>query len=266
MVPILEMPFSFPPFSFLSLISSLFFPISSLLMDIFEILVPLIFAAIYFFGNMFSKKSEDDGAPDQAPRPRKGKDPKAVERQRNIQEEIRRKIMERRQSEQSEPVRPLARESAQRDESKVDGRLRERRDEAELRRPQREAAPRGPDPEAPIPFPASRNAAPEARSSDTAFSWDQSDDIYDNEMQVRLKKLEATKREAEKLKQQSEMGQNPHNTPTSASTVTVGSLFQGPVIANLRSPNAARAAFIYGEVLGPPVSQRKIQNVPGLER
>lgn len=247
-------------------------------MDLLEILVPLVFAAIYFFGNMFSKKSGDEDPLGEEPRPRKGEDPEAVERQRRIQEEIRRKIMERRRAEQGDSAGPFAGESAQRGDSEADRRLRERREEAELRRPQRESTRRSPDPVAPIPFPqrsyearsaegeVSRNPAPEARSSDTAFSWDQSDDIYDKEMQARLKKLEATKREAENLKQQSEARWNPHKTSESTPASAGSALFQGSVIQNLRSANAARTAFIYGEVLGPPVSQRKAQSVPGLER
>ncbi|NBB79314.1 MAG: hypothetical protein GVY36_07710 [Verrucomicrobia bacterium] len=243
-------------------------------MDIFEILVPLIFAAIYFFGNMFSKRSQDEDVPGQEQRPRKGEDPEAAERQRRIQEEIRRKIRERRQAEQGETAQPLTRESAQRNESKADRRLRERREETELRRP-RPADPvsRNPDPESrnpdPVsrnPYPVSRSPAPEARSSDAAFSWEVSDDIYDKEMKERLEKIEATKQEAEKLKKQSEARQDPHAKKEPASTTAGGALFRGSVIENLRSPNAARAAFVYGEVLGPPISQRKAQSVPGLER
>ena len=36
------------------------------------------------------------------------------------------------------------------------------------------------------------------------------------------------------------------------------------VRSNLKDPKVARSAFIYGEVLGPPVSLRKGSGVPGL--
>ena len=68
--------------------------------NILEILIPLIFAVIYFFGNMFSGKSDGDSAPS-IPGGRQDEDPDVIERQRKIQEEIRRKIAERRGGEDS---------------------------------------------------------------------------------------------------------------------------------------------------------------------
>ena len=63
--------------------------------NILEILIPLIFAGIYFFGNMFSGKSDGDSAPN-TPCDRQEDEPDIIERQRKIQEEIRRKIAQRR--------------------------------------------------------------------------------------------------------------------------------------------------------------------------
>ena len=234
-------------------------------MDIFEILVPLVFAAIYFFGNMFSKKSEDEEVPGEAPRPRKGEDPEMVERQRNIQEEIRRKIMQRREAKRDGGSRNLAPESTQGDETNADRQFNERRAAAESRR-REETISQNPYPASQNPDPASRNPTPETRPSDGSFSWDQSDAIYDNEMKDRLKKIEATNRRAEKLKQQTEARRDPQRGSTTTKNAAGGALLQGSVVQNLRSANAARAAFIYGEVLGPPISQRKAQSVPGLER
>lgn len=237
-------------------------------MDIFEILVPLIFAAIYFFGNMFSKKEEDD-ASSPAPRPRKGEDPEAVERQRRIQDEIRRKIMERREAEQGEASGSPIPTPARHGESDADRQLRERRAAAEQRR-QPEPAPgvsrdasasRGQGSDA-----AKRETVLDSGNSNPTFSWDQSDDIYDTEMKARLKKIEATKRQAKKLQNQAAAKRGHESQAKTASHRRKGTLFQGSVIENLRSPNAARTAFIYGEVLGPPVSRRKAETVPGLER
>jgi hypothetical protein len=68
--------------------------------NILEILIPLIFAGIYFFGNMFSGKSDGDSTPS-IPGGHQEEDPDVIERQRKIQEEIRRKIAERRGEEGS---------------------------------------------------------------------------------------------------------------------------------------------------------------------
>ena len=98
-------------------------------------------------------------------------------------------------------------------------------------------------------------------------SWDQPADSHDQKIKVQLKKIEATKREASRLKsQQSESAQKrtqakgEYNNPQ---TTRVKSSF-GSVRSSLKDPKAARSAFIYGEVLGPPVSLRKDKGVPGL--
>ena len=86
-------------------------------------------------------------------------------------------------------------------------------------------------------------------------------------MQARLQQIEATKRQAEKLKQQAGMvGTEKVGTaaPSRPQTTRQRSIFRGPVRASLTDPAAARAAFVYAEVLGQPVSQRKSPSVPGL--
>ena len=172
--------------------------------NILEILIPLIFAAIYFFGNMFSGKSDGDSTPSN-PSGRQEEDPDVIERQRKIQEEIRRKIAERRGEEGSRA--PL---------------------------------------NAPSASPAARQSQPEAAS-------------YESQIQERLRRIEATEKRAEKLKQQSRINLSnttfAHNPPRIA---------RGSARATLRDPPAARTAFIYGEILGQPVSQRKTQTIPGL--
>lgn len=208
--------------------------------NILEILVPLIFAAIYFFGNMFSGKKEDESAP----APRRGNEAQeadAIERQRRIQEEIRRKIMERRReaSGSTSPLEP------------AEGRAQER----ELQK-QGSAG-------------ASRSASAEDSSAESSlgrrdsFSWGSSDNAYESEMQERLQQIEATQRQAEKLKQLA--GQtvaSASSRPQSSSRRS--SLSKDPVRKSLRDPAAARAAFIYAEVLGQPITQRKQSSVPGL--
>jgi hypothetical protein len=172
--------------------------------NILEILIPLIFAAIYFFGNMFSEKSDGDSAPSSGSGHQK-EDPEGIERQRKIQEEIRRKIAERRGGEGSRA--PL---------------------------------------DVPSFSPAQRQSQLETAS-------------YESQIQERLKRIEATEKRAVKLKQQSRINRSnttfAHNPPRIA---------RGSARSNLCDPSVARTAFIYSEILGQPVSQRKTQTIPGL--
>lgn len=222
---------------------------SALTMDnILEILVPLIFAAIYFFGNMFSGKSkEDEDMPPGMPRRRdsgQDEEPDVIERQRRIQEEIRRKIMERRRASSGDQpqVAPSGHE------------LAERRQEVELRRESQESM------DEPPPFATpSHQSEPEP----PAFSWDESDNAYDQTIQARLEQIEATKRQAERLKKQVETKRKPVEGSRTNKRRS-GGYFTGTVRESLQDPAAARVAFIYGEVLGQPVSTRKCQSVPGL--
>jgi len=172
--------------------------------NILEILIPLIFAAIYFFGNMFSGKSDGDSAPSTGSG-RQEEDPDVIERQRKIQEEIRRKIAQRRSSEGSRAPIDTASSSQ-----------------------------------------ASRQSQPETVS-------------YESQMQERLRRIEATEKRAKKLKQQARI--NRSNTTFAHNPSRVA---RGSARSTLRDPSAARTAFIYGEILGQPVSPRKTQTIPGL--
>ena len=168
--------------------------------NILEILIPLIFAAIYFFGNMFSGKSDGDSAPS-IPGGRQEEDPDVIERQRRIQDmrEIRRRIAERRGGEDSR---------------------------------------------SPLDAPSQSQPPPAT---------------YESQMQERLQRIEATERRAEKLKQQVRITQTNSTFAQNPSRISRGS-----ARATLRDPSAARTAFIYGEILGQPISQRKTQSIPSL--
>ena len=174
--------------------------------NILEILIPLIFAAIYFFGNMFSGKSDGDSAPN-IPGGRQEEDPDVIERRRRIQDmrEIRRRIAERQGGEDSRS--PL---------------------------------------NAPSSSPAPSQAQPPSAT-------------YESQMQERLQRIEATERRAEKLKQQVRITQTNSTFAQNPSRISRGS-----ARAALRDPSAARAAFIYGEILGQPTSQKRTQSIPGL--
>jgi hypothetical protein len=222
--------------------------------NLLEILIPLIFAAIYFFGNMFSGKSPDEDGPPELPRQqgRDAEDVEAAERQRRIQEEIRRKIMERRQASGGEgPVRPAA--------SGYD--LLERHEKPAQVREVIQRQPESTPP--PLAVPTHQSAE---RTSSSTFSWDQSDNIYQNSMEDRLKQIEATKRRAEKLKREADAAHMRTDRQGPARRTDKNRrYFSGPVRESLQDPAAARMAFIYGEVLGRPISQReKSSSVPGL--
>ena len=205
--------------------------------NLFEIIVPLIFAAIYFFGNMLSGKSDDASAP--APR--------------RIQEEIRRKIMERRNAEgqgaspASEPASEVDRSLRERHAALEERRRRAAREQHKQERAaQSESAPeRIPDPVSRIPDPVNP---------------------YATQMQQRLRQIEATKRQAERLtKQAAERASSLRPQPSHSSrTTSRAPLARGSVRRTLCDPATARAAFIYSEVLGTPVSQKKTSTVPGL--
>jgi hypothetical protein len=174
--------------------------------NILEILIPLIFAGIYFFGNMFSGKSDGDSAPSN-PSGRQEEDPDVIERQRKIQEEIRRRIAERRG---------------------------------------------GGDSRSSLDAPSSSPAASQTQPPPAT---------YESQMQERLQRIEATERKAEKLKQQVRITRS--NTTFAQNPSRI---FRGSARATLRDPSAARAAFIYGEILGQPISQRRNETIPGFIR
>ena len=201
--------------------------------NLLEILIPLILAAFYFFGNVFSGKKEDRSKPTPG-RGRSGVDEEddVMERQRRIQEEIRRKIMERRQAQGGTPAEPV--------EVPVPV-----PPESPSRRPEPMPSAPGPVPQAPNP--------------------------YESQMQARLRQIEATKLRAEKLKQQAEKAGAPALPEASSieyrhpeAISKSGPRFRGSVKAGLSDPATLRAAFVYAEVLGRPVSQRKSNPVPGL--
>ena len=174
--------------------------------NILEILIPLIFAGIYFFGNMFSGKSDGDSAPS-VPSDRQEEDPDVIDRQRKIQEEIRRKIAQRQGGEDSRS--PLS------------------------------APKSSPGPSQNQPLPTS----------------------FVSQMQERLKQIEATRRRAEKLKEQVHITKN-----SSTLEQNLPRLVRGSARATLRYSSAARTAFIYGEILGQPISHKRTETIPGLVR
>lgn len=238
--------------------------------NLLEWLVPLIFAAIYFFGNMLSGKSGEEERPQPKRRPGEAyeetdADRQYAERQRQIQAEIRRKIQERRQAASGQPTAAEPAQAAtppplsERAESEQVGRratherTKERKEKhKETREAVHETAPH---------LHPTHEAEPQTASGD--FSWDQSDNAYEQAMEAQLKQIEATKRQAAALRQKAEASRKKTGSRKHRSH-TGGAFLSGPVREHLKNPAAARAAFVYGEVLGQPVSLRKGEKLPGL--
>ncbi len=239
-------------------------PCSVRMDNIFELLVPLLIAAVYFFGNMFSGKlQQDEEQPPALPRQRSAageeeEELDAFERQRRIQAEIRRKIMERRRSSGSEvpQAAPVVQE------------MQEGRSDSSSSRQTRQAQKH--TREAVHQTREVRTSRQEAARDDSypttppAFSWDESDNAYDSGIEAQLERIQATRRQAERLQQQAAKGRKAATSAVAPPTRSGGYL-SGSVRESLQDPQAARVAFIYGEVLGPPIALRKGPgSVPGL--
>ena len=185
--------------------------------NLFEFIIPIVIAAFYLFGNKLSKKAEE--VFDQT-----SEDTDVDDRQRRIQEEIRRKIMQRTgkpsQSERPQKSQPASSSSS----TDLDTKVSEPQAEPEL-------------------FTAPR-------------------DSFASQLQARLEKVEATKKQAQEL--QKKGASNAVPTMRADLRPRSSGFFSGSVRSTLRDPAAARVAFIYAEVLGTPVSQKKVSTVPGL--
>ena len=185
--------------------------------NLFEFIIPIVIAAFYLFGNKLSKKAEEIF--DQTT-----EDTDVDDRQRHIQEEIRRKIMQRTgelsQSERPQKSQPASSSSS----TDLDTEVSEPQAEPEL-------------------FTSTR-------------------DTFASQLQTRLKRVEATKKQAQELQKRG--ASNTASTRRADSRPRSSGLFSGRVRSTLRDPAAARVAFIYAEVLGTPVSQKKVSTVPGL--
>jgi hypothetical protein len=214
--------------------------------NLLDYIIPIVFAAIYFFGNMLSKGGDDAEAPP-ARRVSRDEDPDVLERQRRIQEEIRRKILERRNA--TNPA-PDAAPAPQRQTAEFS------REHSPAHSPAAESARQRHIAETARQRHPAELAQPEPSSTQP--------DAYETEMQAKLRQIEATERQAQKLAKQARAARQQSSSAATPSGAQTSRSKRGPVRAILRDPAAARAAFIYSEVMGPPISQRKAPTVPGL--
>lgn len=219
--------------------------------SLLEVLFPLIIAGVYFFGNILSKKKDKNAAPS----PLNQEEPSPAERE--VQEQIRRKIEARRagyESPESELLTKTEQNNSHSPEDLVREQLKERRDNSRARRqvaqPQDTAAP-----------------AQSSKEQSREYAWrlSEAENNYAQEMENRRKKLEDTQRKAKALRKKSKQGaytiKQSRLQDSSRSLQTKGR-YAGPIRSRLRTPSAAREAFIYSEVLGAPIALKKTSSLP----
>ncbi|PDH29333.1 MAG: hypothetical protein CNC89_03075 [Puniceicoccaceae bacterium MED-G31] len=219
--------------------------------SLLEVLFPLIVAGVYFFGNILSKKKDKSAAPS----PFNQEEVSPAERE--VQEQIKRKIEARRasyDSSESELLTKTEQDNSHSPEDLVREQLKERRDNSRARR--QVAQPRD-------------TAAPaqsfKEQSKEYAWRLTEAENNYAQEMENRRKKLEDTQRKAKALRKKSKQGaytiKQAMRQDSSRSLQTKGQ-YAGPIRTRLRSPSAAREAFIYSEVLGAPIALKKSSSLP----
>ena len=208
--------------------------------DILKLVFSLVFGAIYLFGSQIFKGNKEDNSQRPENSRKTGEDDQEVDeqeaRQREIREAIRRKILERR-SKKDESVPAFEEPLAQSQEHLSE-------DSRTFKGMESSAA----DASEPVQKTA---------KADESFSWDVSDNIYEKQMQERLQQIEVTKRKAEVLKQKVGKINLPSVEIDSSEKTILKGLPSGSVRSTLRGPRVARAAFVYSEVLGKPLSLRR---------
>lgn len=194
--------------------------------DFFEILGPLIVGAIYVLGSIFSKKDKaDDGPPIEF----QNNDLEDEDYQRQVQvtrPKVKLKLKNPPQTSQTTQTTQT-------------------RHTHHTRQPDHATQP-------------AQNIHEHAYEQESSFQ---------DEMERQMQKIEETKRRAAQLLSQSaqqgiQSADNMASTRRERKKRSLSPL--GSVRSSLKDPSAARTAFIYGEVLGQPVSLKETTGVPGL--
>lgn len=197
--------------------------------NLLEILLPLIFFAIYFASQFFGKKDEDE--------PTREEEPDSM---RKIREELRRKIEERRKGDQQGPQQQQQRETEKQPEERAGGAvLRESR-----QRTGHESTPEPPtQPKAPRPAP-SPSAQP---------SYDQ--DLEERMAEVRRsqEKVEAARRQARERIGSLAAAQSASSKPKNNTAASYREFLR----QSLHDPENLRKSFLLHEVFGTPVGMRE---------
>ncbi|MEC8405008.1 MAG: hypothetical protein VXZ08_02885 [Verrucomicrobiota bacterium] len=219
--------------------------------SLLEVLFPLIIAGVYFFGNILSKKKDKRTAPS----PLNQEEVSPAERE--VQEQIRRKIEARQasyESSESELLTKTEQDNSYSPEDLVSEQLRKRRGFSGVGRQVSQSRD--------IAAPAQSS---KEQSQEYAWRLTEAENNYVQEMENRRKKLEDTQRKAQALRKKSKQGAysmkqviSEHSDRSSQTK----DLYAGPIRRHLRTPSAARVAFIYSEVLGAPIALKKGSSLP----
>lgn len=203
--------------------------------SIFEVIVALVIGAFWLFGSSPFKNREEAPEPRQR-RKRTAESSDDEVRQREVREAIRRKIEERRQQQNSpEPVPAPASGSPLQDPF-----------ELTLEQPETSEEPTV------YSKPASNEVA------EDGFYQNVEVNTYEQQMQGRLEAIEATKKQAEALKQQ--LGKNTGDVdPIKGIPELQKASFHRSLRSTLKNPRSLRTAFLCKEVLGTPVGLKNYE-------
>lgn len=186
-----------------------------------EIILPLLFFAIYFASQFFSKKGSEEEEKDEQP-----------DAMREIREQLRRKIEERRKAaEQGQQQQTTEPQTQDRAGGTV---LRESRPRIE-----REIAPRTPTPVA-IPTPAQPN--------------------YDRDLEARMEEVRRSEAQVESARKQALQSISkfaPKKQRRQKGSVTPHANYLEFLRSSLEDPESLRKSFLLSEVFGTPVGMRE---------
>ena len=231
-----------------------------------EVLIPIIFAIIYLIGGAFKGKNEDEGKPER-PNPSGGGTSTLSDRERQIQEEIRRKIRQNQQGGDTsaadtspapstyDPTRP-ERGSRRYDPTKPEW-MQQDTSEPEPE-PEREVVRRTyrePEPEP--------EAAPTWESSRSAGMLDEIEERQKQIAEIQRKAQEMKDRaardmrRAKKDKRRERLKNSPYGMPGSRRRLTERGSFRDEVIAGLKNPDEFKRSILTYEILGTPVGERR---------
>jgi len=204
-----------------------------------EYIVPIIVAIIWIASKFFGSKLDEDGPPPQGRSP----SPEQAERNRQIQEEIRRKIAERRQ--QGEGPSPSA------------------------------------APPPPVPQPASQGQMdeppplPQTQTHTQPHMQPHTPEDYQAELQRRRQQILATKAQADAAraetvrKEARARGVKSRKEARAMKEALQRSNFTGTpaefIYAALSSPTTSRNAFVFQEVIGAPIALRRTERIGAVE-
>lgn len=202
---------------------------------LFEILIPLIFFALYFLSSFFGKREKEEDWVESEP---------DTEEMRKVREELQRKIEERKEENQSAGQAPQSSEAEPAMANQHGGRVL--RENQSMQRMQDR---RGNQPETP------RQEAPQAQSP----MYDS--ERWEKELEQKMMEVEQTRKRADSLREET-MKKAGATAPTRRTAYCLpgssGSTSYAQFLReSLDNPENLRRSFILYEVFGTPVGARR---------